>query len=238
MFSILYFICFKKYHLKHQDESLTFSLFIQLFCHQRANFRRSNLIKYSVIKKNRFGWSLFLRLLFFKYFLLIMLLQFSQLFPLHPASPTLQHSPPPLVHVHGLYRSIIWVLCFLYNFFYLSLSILCLLIMILPCMFPPYSSFPPPHWNPSMWCPFLLFCSCSSCLLSFCFHCFSFPVVSFVDSSEFVVILLFIFLIFFFLDKSLNVSYNKGLVMMNSFNLTLSGKHFICPSSVNDSFAG
>ena len=26
-----------------------------------------------------------------------------------------------------------------------------------------------------------------------------------------------------------NVSYNKGLVMMNSINLTLSGKHFICP---------
>ena len=26
--------------------------------------------------------------------------------------------------------------------------------------------------------------------------------------------------------------------MMNSFNLTLSGKHFICPSILNDSFAG
>ena len=25
--------------------------------------------------------------------------------------------------------------------------------------------------------------------------------------------------------------------MMNSFNLTLSGKHFICPSILNDSFA-
>ena len=29
-----------------------------------------------------------------------------------------------------------------------------------------------------------------------------------------------------------------GWVMMNSFNLTLSGKHFICPSILNDSFAG
>ena len=26
--------------------------------------------------------------------------------------------------------------------------------------------------------------------------------------------------------------------MMNSFNLTLSGKHFICPSILNNSFAG
>ena len=29
-----------------------------------------------------------------------------------------------------------------------------------------------------------------------------------------------------------------GLVMMNSFTFTLSGKHFICPSILNDSFAG
>ena len=35
-----------------------------------------------------------------------------------------------------------------------------------------------------------------------------------------------------------NISCNKGLVMMNSFNLTLSGKHFICPSILKDSFAG
>ena len=35
-------------------------------------------------------------------------------------------------------------------------------------------------------------------------------------------ILLFIFFIFFFLDTSLQhfISYDKGLVMMNSFNLT------------------
>ena len=35
-----------------------------------------------------------------------------------------------------------------------------------------------------------------------------------------------------------NISYNKGLVMMNSFNLTLSGKHFICLSILNGKFAG
>ena len=38
--------------------------------------------------------------------------------------------------------------------------------------------------------------------------------------------------------SAFNISYNKGLVMMNSFNLTLSGKHFICPSILNDSYAG
>ena len=56
---------------------------------------------------------------FLKYFLLIMLLQFSQFFlprsPLHPTSLTLQHSPP-LVHVHGMYIYVLWVLCFLYHF--------------------------------------------------------------------------------------------------------------------------
>ena len=35
-----------------------------------------------------------------------------------------------------------------------------------------------------------------------------------------------------------NISYSKGLVMMNSFKLTLSGKYFICPSILNDSFDG
>ena len=43
----------------------------------------------------------------------------------------------------------------------------------------------------------------SGCLLTFCFHWFSFLSGSFVDSYQFVVILLLIFLIFFFLDKSL-----------------------------------
>ena len=59
-----------------------------------------------------------------------------------------------------------------YTIFYLSLSTLCLLIMLLlPCTFPPL--FLPPNplpWNPSMWCPFLWFCSCSGCLL-FWFNC-------------------------------------------------------------------
>ena len=143
---------------------------------------------------------------FFKYFLLIMLLQFSQFFPLYPPSILPQPSsvpPTPLVLSMGCtYKFFESSVC--YTIFYLPLSILCLLIMlILPCTFPLHSSLPPPHWNPSVWCPFLWFCSCSGCLLNFCFHCFSFLLGSFVDSCEFVVILLFIFLIFFFLDKSL-----------------------------------
>ena len=34
------------------------------------------------------------------------------------------------------------------------------------------------------------------------------------------------------------MSYNNGLVMMNSFSFFLSGKLFICPSILNDSFSG
>ena len=38
--------------------------------------------------------------------------------------------------------------------------------------------------------------------------------------------------------RPFSISYNKGLVMMNSFNLTLCEKHFICLSILNDNFAG
>ena len=58
-----------------------------------------------------------------------------------------------------------------------------------------------------------------------------------VDRYVFFAILLFIVLILF-LSKSLNISYNNGLVMMNSFSFFLSGKLFICLSILNDSFAG
>ena len=56
--------------------------------------------------------------------------------------------------------------------------------------------------NPPCDLHFCEICSCSSCLLSFCFRCSSVLLGSFVDSCEFIVIL-FIFLVFFFLDKSL-----------------------------------
>ena len=91
-----------------------------------------------------------------------------------------------------------------------------------------------PHWSPSMWSPFLWFCSCSICLLSFCF-CFL--------GSLLIVVSLLLFTVYCFWSSisqisPLKISYNKGLVMMNSFNLTLSGKHFICLSILNDNFAG
>ena len=130
------------------------------------------------------------------------------IFPLYPPFYPASHNPPafpPLVHVHGLYVYKFFESSVSYTIFYLSLRILWLLIMLLlPCTFPPHSSLPSPHWNPSMWYPFLWFCSCSGWFFSFCFHCFSFLLGSFVDSCEFVVIFLFIVLIFFYsLEKSL-----------------------------------
>ena len=49
---------------------------------------------------------------------------------------------------------------------------------------------------------------------------------------------MFIVLTFFLKVSPFNISYNKGMMMMNSFNWILSRKHFICPSVLNDSFAG
>ena len=145
-------------------------------------------------------------LLFFKYFLLICYYSFPSFSPLSPLCPAPQLSsilpaPPYFMSMGCTYK--FFESSVSHTIFYLSPSILCLLIMLLlPCTFSPYSSLPPPHWNPPMWCPFLWFCSCSSCLRSFfCFHHFSFLLGSFVDSCELVVILLFIFFIFF-LDKS------------------------------------
>ena len=84
----------------------------------------------------------------------------------------------------------------------LSLSILCLpIVLLVPCTFPAHSSLPLPlHENPP--------CDVHSCdyvpVLVVCLVCFIFVLGSVVDRCEFVVILLFIFLIiFFFLDKSL-----------------------------------
>ena len=54
----------------------------------------------------------------------------------------------------------------------------------------------------------------------------------------FFAILLFIVSILFSSIGPFNISYNNGLVMMNSFNVLLSGKLFICPSILNGGFAG
>ena len=80
-------------------------------------------------------------------------------------------------------------------------------------------------------------------MLSFCFHCLSFLLGSFVGSCEFIGILLFIFFYLFFLlllkeERLFTISYNIGLVVMNSFSFFLSGKVFICALMLNESFAG
>ena len=61
---------------------------------------------------------------------------------------------------------------------------------------------------------------------------------SIIDTYAFIDILLFtVLIIFFFLNYSpFNISYNNGLVMMNSFSFLLSGKLFICPLILNDGF--
>ena len=130
--------------------------------------------------------------LFFKYILLIMLLQFSHFLSfslLHPA-PT--SSIPPLylwvVHISSL--ASLFPILFLTSPYFMPTSYASYSLYL-----PPNSLPPTPHWKPSMWCPFLWFCSCSGCLLSFCF-CFLGAVV---DSYEFVVILLCIFFYLLFL---------------------------------------
>ena len=108
----------------------------------------------------------------------------------HPSAPhpsTLQHFPPPLVHVHVCtYKFFDFSVS--YTILNLSPSILGLPIMLLiPCTFPhPNTSPPSPHWKPSMWSPFLWFHSCSNWLsFGFCF------LGSVVDSCEFVMIIVF-----------------------------------------------
>ena len=127
--------------------------------------------------------------IFFKYILLIMLLQLSHFFlpfiPLYPvpsipASFLHLSSCPWVIHISSLATP----------FPILFLTFPCLvfayhLCFLFPVLFPCHSS-PHTHWKPSMWSLFLWFCSCSSCLLSFCFLSWV------VDSYEFVVILLFI----------------------------------------------
>ena len=170
-----------------------------------------------------------------------MLLSFPNVSPFIPPFtlhlPTLQHSPlPQFMSMGCTYK--FFESSVSYNIFYLSPSILCLLIMILPpCTFPPIPPFPeiPPcdvHFSDSV--PVLVVC------LAFVFIVFLFFQVHLLI----VVHLLFYcsyFLSSFSQISPFNISYNKGLMMMKSFNLTLSGKYFICPSILNENgefFAG
>ena len=109
---------------------------------------------------------------------------------------------------------------------------------LIPCTFSPILPFLPSTGNPS--CD-LHFCdSLPSCLLRFYFILF----IYFFYVQLLIVVSLLSFHCSYFWSSSfsyispLNISYNKGLVMMNFFNLSLSEKHFIFPSILNDSFAG
>ena len=124
-----------------------------------------------------------------------------------PLLPSVQHtlshlhSPPPQFMSIGL----------TYKFFGFSISYTmlnpALFLLYLPCMLLISCTFPPffPHPLPAVNPPYdLHFCDSVPvlvvCLVCFCF---CFYLGSVVDSCEFVVILLFIVLIFFFLNKSL-----------------------------------
>ena len=165
-----------------------------------------------------------------------MLLQLSHFFlpfiPFRPVHPPSTSIPPlqfmPIGHTYKFFGFSIS-----YTIPNLPLSILYLPFMLpIPCTFSPIL-------------PLITLHVISTSVILFLFQLFAqFVLFLFflglvADSCEFVVILLFLFLIIFFFQINLfNISYNKGLVMMNSFNLTLSGKHFICPSILHDSFAG
>ena len=163
--------------------------------------------------------------------MLLQLSHFSPFIPLHPVPPSHPHSPPLsscpwVVHITSLAST--FPILFLTSPCLFSTYQLCFLF---PVPFPYSFPFPPPLITLHEICISVNLFLFSYLLSLFCFS------RSVVDSFEFVVILLFILLIFFFLDSPFNISY-KGLVMMNSFNLTLPEKHFICPSILNDSFAG
>ena len=172
--------------------------------------------------------------IFFKYILLIMLLQlphFPLFTPLYLAPPLLSTFPP--------FSSWPWVI-------HISslASTFPILFLPSPCLFSTYHlcysfSVPfPPSPPPTPLLITLHVVSISVVLFLFQLFAFAFVLGMVVNNCEFAVILLFIFLSSFSQINPFNISYNKGLVMMNSFNLTLSEAYFICPSILNESFAG
>ena len=136
-----------------------------------------------------------------------MLLQFSQSSPLYPLPPCTQHSsiPPPLnscpldVHISSL--SPLFPIPFLTS---PHLLYTCQLCFLFPIPFLHYSLLPLPIENPPCDNHFSDSIPVLVVFLGFFFSLFFFALSSFVDSREFVVILLFIvFIYFFFLGNSL-----------------------------------
>ena len=137
--------------------------------------------------------------LFLKYFLLIILLQYFQIFSLYPPS-TVPHQPSSITTPHFMSMGCTYKFfefSVSYTIFDISPSILCLpIILLIPCTSPHSRFLPSPSPLKTLHeISISLVLSCYSCLLSFCF-CF---LNSVVDTYEFVVILLFIVLDFVFL---------------------------------------
>ena len=102
---------------------------------------------------------------------------------------------------------------------------LCFLIPTSYPLFPPFplpTDIPPndPHIYDSV--PVLLVCLV--CYLD-----------SIIHSCEFIAILMFFKSSFSYITP-FSISYNNDLVLMKSFSFAWSGKHFICPSVLNNSF--
>ena len=116
--------------------------------------------------------------------------------PLYSPPPC---TPPPLVHVHGSYIRVLWLLHFLYCSYPPPVYFLPTIYATYSLYLFPFSPAPTPLLITLHVISISVILSCSSCLLSLFWGIF---LGSVVNTYEFVVILLFIFLIFFFLDKS------------------------------------
>ena len=141
--------------------------------------------------------------IFFKYISLIMLLQLSHsplYYPL-PCTPPHTHIPP-----HSSCPWVVHISSLASTFPILYLTSPCLfstyqLVALIPCTFSPILPLPLPADNPPcdlyFWDFILVLVVCLVCFRSYFF------LGSVVYSCEFIVILLFMVLIFFFLGKSL-----------------------------------
>ena len=117
--------------------------------------------------------------------------------PLHPAPSTPSGNPPTIVHVHGSCVQVLWQLHFLHCTLHPhSCSITTSLYFLIPSPLHPLPNTPLPFGNYQN--AFRIHDSVS--VLLFCLACF---LDSIVDRYVFIAILLFIVLILFFLNESL-----------------------------------
>ena len=162
--------------------------------------------------------------------MLLQLSQFTWVFPyaaLHQDPTTPSGHPHTDVCVHG---SCIYILCCTSHPRDYSVT-----TKLYHWIHSPF--FPIPQ-HPSIWQPSK--CSLYNYWFYFCSACL-FYFVSFLGSIIDNIYLLPFYCSYFLfssLRRSFNISYNIGLVMMYSFSLLLSGKLFIGPSIIHDTFAG